>query len=66
LNAYNVFRDDPGYFDLDLERYRAVSSASVSSAVGRWLVDRPRVALSVVPRGRRDLALADAVEVAVS
>ncbi len=66
LNAYNVFRRDPGYFGADLERYRAVSPESVVAAVRQWLVGQPRVALGVVPKGRRDLALADAVEVVVS
>jgi zinc protease len=66
LNAYNTFRGDPGYFDDDLERYRAVTSASIAREVARWIVDRPRVALSVVPRGQTALALADAVEVHAS
>jgi hypothetical protein len=34
--------------------------------VSHWLIDAPYVALSVVPRGRRDLALAGATEVRVS
>ena len=66
LNAYNVFRGDPGFFDADLERYRAVTPETVAASVRRWLVGSPRVALSLVPRGRRDLALAGAVEVSVS
>ena len=66
LNAYNVFRGDPGYFDADRERYRAVTPETVAGAVRRWLVGAPRVALSLVPRGRRDLALAGAAEVSVS
>ena len=66
LNAYNVFRRNPGFFDADLGRYQSVTGPGMASAVGRWLVGQPRIALSVVPRGRRDLALADAVEVQVS
>jgi hypothetical protein len=38
----------------------------MASAVRRWLVGQPRVALSVVPRGERALALSDAIEVQVS
>jgi len=34
--------------------------------VGKWLVKAPSVSLSVVPRGRRELALPGAVEVRVS
>ncbi len=66
LNAYNTFRGDPGFFDGDRDRYRAVNAAGVAAAVRRWLVDAPSVTLSVVPRGRRDLALAGATEVHVS
>ena len=66
LNAYNVFKSNPGFFDADLERYQSVTGAGMAAAVRRWLVGQPRVALSLVPRGRRDLALADATEVQVS
>jgi zinc protease len=66
LNAYNVFRGDPGYFDQDLARYRAVTPLQMAAAVRQWIVHAPRVALSLVPRGRRELALSDATEVSVS
>jgi zinc protease len=66
LNAYNVFKSNPGFFDADLERYQSVTGAGMAAAVRRWLVGQPRVALGLVPRGRRDLALADATEVQVS
>jgi zinc protease len=66
LNAYNVFKGNPGYFDVDLTRYQSVTGPGMAAAVGRWLVDQPRVVLSVVPRGQRALALPDATEVQVS
>ena len=66
LNAYNTFAGDPGYFDRDRQRYVNVTSSGVAAAVDRWLVKAPSVSLSVVPRGRRDLALPGAVEVHVS
>ncbi len=66
LNAYNVFNRNPGFFDDDLARYRAVTPASMAAAMGQWLVGQPRVALSLVPRGQQSLALAGATEVAVS
>jgi zinc protease len=66
LNAYNVFKGNPGYFDADLTRYQSVTGPGMAAAVGRWLVGQPRVALSVVPRGARALALPDATEVQVS
>lgn len=65
LNAYNVFRGDPAFFEADLGRYRAVDAAGVARAAARWL-SRPRVTLSVVPRGHPEAALSGAVEVGVS
>ncbi len=60
LNAYNVFRADPGYFDEDLARYRRLTAQDVRDAARR-VADGPRVALSVVPQGRGAEALADSV-----
>jgi zinc protease len=37
LAQYNTFLGDPGYFDEDMARYRAVTPAAVKSAVARWL-----------------------------
>jgi zinc protease len=59
LNAYNVFLDDPAYFDRDLARYRGASAAALQQAAARWLTPDTRVVLSVVPQGRTALALGD-------
>jgi zinc protease len=66
LNAYNTYIGDPGYFSVDRQRYLEVTSKGAAAAVGRWLVNAPMVTLSVVPNGRRDLALAQSEEVCVS
>ena len=66
LNAYNVFLDDPGYFERDLARYRAVTPAGMQRAAHTWLRADSRVVLSVVPRGRVGLALRDSEPVVVS
>lgn len=66
LNAYNTYLGDPGYFDRDRQRYVNATSAGVAAAGRRWLQDAPLVTLSVVPRGRRELALPGAAEVSVS
>jgi zinc protease len=66
LNAYNVFRGDPGFFLADRARYDAVTSDGIARSVREWLVGRPLIALSVVPRGSTALALAESVEVRVS
>jgi zinc protease len=56
LNAYNVFKGDPSYFDRDLARYRTVSPASMRQAVDTYLDPDKRVTLSIVPHGRAQLA----------
>jgi zinc protease len=66
LNAYNVFLDDPDFFDRDLARYQRVTRQSMQSAVKRYLATPRRVALSVVPRGRETLAMPESVLAQVS
>jgi zinc protease len=66
LNAYNVFVGDPGFFERDLDRYRRVTGGSMQRVAREWLQADRRVILSVVPRGRNDLALAGSLPVAVS
>jgi zinc protease len=59
LNAYQVYLGRPDYFDADLRRYLDATTTGVRDAVGAWLRPETMVALSVVPKGRRDLALPD-------
>ena len=66
LNAYNVFVQDPGYFDRDLARYRTATPQSLQQSVDLYLRRAPRVTLSVVPRGRTELAVSDSALAAVS
>jgi zinc protease len=66
LNAYNVFRGDPGYFAADRSRYERASPDTIAAALRLWIIERPHVALSVVPKGSRQLALAQSAEVSVS
>jgi zinc protease len=65
LNAYNVFLGDPGHFERDLERYRSATPGAIRAAAA-ILSPASRVALSVVPRGRSDLALEGAGPVSVA
>jgi zinc protease len=66
LNAYNVFLGDPSYFERDLARYRAVTHRSLQQVVHQYLDPGRRVTLSVVPRGRGELAASGSVPTAVS
>jgi len=65
LNAYNVFLDDPNYFDRDLLRYQAVTRESLQASAG-YLDPRARVTLSIVPRDRAALAAPDSAPVHVT
>ncbi len=65
LNAYNVMRSDPGYFTEDLARYRRLQPADMRAA-STVLIPERRVALSVVPTGRGELALAGSTSAVVS
>ncbi|MCA1621942.1 MAG: insulinase family protein, partial [Acidobacteria bacterium] len=49
LNGYATFLGDPGYFEKDLARYRAVTAADVQRVARQYLTDK-RYVLSVVPR----------------
>jgi zinc protease len=66
LNAYNVYVGDPGYFGADLDRYQRATRDSVRRAAGAFLHPARRVVLSVVTRGRVDLAVPDSQPAAVS
>ena len=66
LNAYNVMRGDPGFFDKDLARYRDATPETVRDTARRLLGFDRRVLLSVVPRGQQHLALPGAEPVLVS
>jgi zinc protease len=60
LNAYNIYRDAPDSFAVDLARYVEATAHDLQEAAGRWLVPRHGIVLGVVPAGRRDLASAGA------
>ena len=66
LNAYNIFRGDPGFFARDLARYRDATPESVRAAAERHLRFDARVTLSIVPRGQSAQALSGSSAVRVS
>lgn len=59
LNAYNIHLGTPDGFDRDLERYLSADADALRRACRERLAMPAVVALSVVPKGRRDLALPD-------
>ena len=56
LNLYYFRTGDPDYFEEDLARYRALSPSDVQAAAARFL-GPGRVLVSVVPEGKKELAV---------
>ncbi len=56
LNAYYAATGDPDYFEEDLSRYRALAPSDVQAAALSFLGPR-RVVVSVVPEGKKELAV---------
>jgi zinc protease len=61
LNAYNIYRGQPDYFDGDLQRYLTASREGLQHAVAQWLDPDQALALSVVPSGAIGQALSGSV-----
>jgi zinc protease len=56
LNNYLTETGNPDYFNEDLARYRALSPGDVRSAAQTYLREDNRVVLSVIPKGKPELA----------
>ncbi|TMQ69145.1 MAG: insulinase family protein [Candidatus Eisenbacteria bacterium] len=59
INGYMTFRGRPDLFNEELQRYRDVTIEDVRRVAQTYLT-RPRVVLSIVPKGKRELAAAAA------
>ncbi|MBL0939594.1 MAG: insulinase family protein [Gemmatimonadaceae bacterium] len=57
LSAYNYFTGTPDYMAQDLARYERLTTADVQRVARRYLVSQPKIVLTVVPEGKKDLAL---------
>ena len=56
LNHYFFYTGDPGYLAADLQRYEKLTVDSVRASL-KSTTDHPRITLSVVPNGQRQLAV---------
>jgi zinc protease len=56
LANLNCFDKDPGSWKEDLERHQAVDAGDLEAALERYVVGKPSIALSIVPRGKTELA----------
>lgn len=57
LNQYFYYTGNPDYFNEDLARYKALSPNDIQAAAQTFLPNDRRVILSMVPAGKRDLAI---------
>jgi zinc protease len=57
LNGYLTRTGNPDYFNEDLGRYKSLAPDDIRSAAQSYLKENAMVVLSVVPEGKRDLAL---------
>jgi zinc protease len=63
LNEYFFRTGNPDYFNEDLARFKALDPTDISSAAATVLRKDARVVLSVVPKGKKDLASGKGKEV---
>lgn len=56
LNNYYYLTGNPDYFNEDLARYYAIDPQDISTIAKTYLKDNGRVVLSVVPKGKQELA----------
>ncbi|MFK8054430.1 MAG: M16 family metallopeptidase [Woeseiaceae bacterium] len=61
LGEYNVFTGDPEFYQTDIARLQAVTTEDVMTVYQRYIKDKARIAVSMVPKGEPDLALKGAV-----
>lgn len=57
LNSYFYYAGNPDYANEDLARYKAVDIEDIQSAAQTYLSKNSRVILSIVPKGKRELAV---------
>ena len=57
LAANNLFFGQPDRLQTDLSLLNNVSTGDVESVLSQYVIDKPHVVLSVVPRGKTDIAV---------
>jgi len=59
LNNYNYFVGNPDYVQQDVARYNRVTAADIQR-VARTYLGKPKIVLTVVPDGKREMMLTSA------
>jgi len=65
LAQYNIFADNPGFINEDIQNILAVTSADVIRVYNTYIKDKNFIATSFVPKGQLDLALAGSTKAEV-
>ncbi len=55
LARYDVFTDDPGYIEKDIENIKKVTKEDVMRVYNKYIKDKPYVMTSFVPKGQLEL-----------
>ncbi|MEW5798573.1 MAG: pitrilysin family protein [Bacteroidota bacterium] len=63
MNHYYYQTGNPDYFNEDLARYYAIDPKDISTVALTYLKDNARVVMSIVPKGKQDLAASNSVVV---
>ena len=62
LAEYNVYTDDPGFYEEDIANIQAVTTQDVMRVYNKYIKDKPSIAVSFTPKGQPELALKGAVK----
>ncbi len=65
LAQYQIFANDPGYINTEVDRILAVTPEDVRRVYNRYIKDKNYVVTSFVPKGQQELALENSVEAQV-
>jgi len=62
LAEYNVYTDNPGFYETDIANIQAVTTEDVMRVYNTYIKDKPSIAVSFTPMGQPELALDGAVK----
>lgn len=65
LANYNIFINDPGYIEKDIENIKAVTAQDIRDVYEKYIKGKPHVLTSFVPRGRTDMIAANSLPAGV-
>jgi zinc protease len=61
LAFYNIFLNDPGFIEKDIENIKAVTLDDIMAAYNKYIKDKPHIVTSFVPKGQPELMAENSV-----